>query len=173
MIEAFVGLGSNIENPGKQLQTACQKLAALPKTQLVALSAVYESPPMGPPDQPWYLNACARLQTLREPEDLLDALLAIEAHMGRVRHRRWGERCIDLDLLLFGNRRIQSDRLTVPHPGLYTRDFVLRPLSDLVGSEYVMPNGVDIGTLLAGCTTGSLMKRDIQLPTGESLGISP
>lgn len=173
MIEAFVGLGSNIEDPGKQLDTACHRLAALPNTQLVALSAVYESPPMGPPDQPWYLNACARLQTTQTPESLLGALLAIEESMGRVRHRRWGERCIDLDLLLFGDSRIQSDRLTLPHPGLYIRDFVLSPLSDLVGSEYVMPNGVDIGTLLAGCTTGSLMKRDIQLPTVDSLGIAP
>lgn len=173
MINAFVALGSNIEEPARQLATACQMMAALDQTRLLAVSPVYESPPMGPADQPQFLNACAQLHTGLQPMELLDHLLGIETRMGRVRRRHWGERCIDLDLLLFGNREINQERLTLPHPGLYRRDFVLQPLQDLLGREYVMPNGEYIGTLLAVCTTGHLIKRNIQLSGGEDYGNPP
>lgn len=173
MINAFVALGSNIEEPARQLAIACQMMAALEHTRLLTVSPVYESPPMGPADQPRFLNACAQLQTGLQPMGLLDHLLRIETSMGRVRRRHWGERCIDLDLLLFGNIEIKQERLTLPHPGLYKRDFVLQPLQDLLGREYVMPNGEYIGTLLAVCTTGHLIKRNIQLSGGEDYGNPP
>jgi 2-amino-4-hydroxy-6-hydroxymethyldihydropteridine diphosphokinase len=90
--------------------------------------------------------------------------------MGRVRKRRWGERCIDLDLLFYENVQIQSEQLTLPHPGLYQRDFVLKPLAELLGNEYLMPNGVDIGTLLLGCSTHGLKLNPVQLHNGEIPG---
>ena len=170
MTEAFVGLGSNLEDPATQLRRACDALAALPDTQLVAVSSVYESQPMGPSDQPPFLNACAQIATTTGPNDLLTALLAIETTMGRVRKRRWGERCIDLDLLLYGDASLESKRLTLPHPGLYQRDFVLKPLAELLGNEYLMPNGVDIVTLLAGCPTHDLKLSSVQLYNGEIPG---
>ncbi len=173
MIDAFVGLGSNINQPALQLSKACRSMAALGNTQLVAISPVYESPPMGPADQPHFLNACAHLRTGLSPGELLTSLQAIETAMGRIRRRRWGERCIDLDLLLVGNLQLKNEVLTLPHPGLYSRDFVLRPLSDLLGREFVMPNGVDIGTLLAVCTTERLEKLNIVLPKGNEPGNPP
>ena len=165
-----MGLGSNIEEPARQLLRACNALAELPDTRLVAVSSVYESLPMGPSDQPSFLNACAHIETTTDPTDLLAALLSIETTMGRVRKRRWGERCIDLDLLFYENVQIQSEQLTLPHPGLYQRDFVLKPLAELLGNEYLMPNGVDIGTLLLGCSTHGLKLNPVQLHNGEIPG---
>lgn len=165
-----MGLGSNIEEPAAQLRRGCTALAALPNTRLVAVSSVYESLPMGPSDQPPFLNACAQIETTTKPAALLTALLEIEAAMGRVRKRHWGERCIDLDLLFYGNTVLQSEALTLPHLGLYERDFVLRPLAELLGDEYLMPNGVDIGTLLQSCPAHGLKLSSAQLHTGETPG---
>ncbi len=165
-----MGLGSNIGEPATQLRRACNALAALPDTRLVAVSSFYESQPMGPSDQPPFLNACAHIETTIDPNELLTALLAIETTMGRVRKRHWGERCIDLDLLFCGDTSVESERLTLPHPGLYQRDFVLKPLAELLGNEYLMPNGLDIGTLLAGCSTHDLKLSSDQLCNGEIPG---
>ena len=165
-----MGLGSNIEAPAIQLRRACEALAALANTGLIAVSSVYESLPMGPRDQPPFLNACAQIDTTSDPATLLTDLLGIETAMGRVRKRHWGERCIDLDLLFYGNTSVQSERLTLPHPGLYQRDFVLKPLGDLLGNEYLMPNGVDIGTLLRKCSTHGLRLSAVQLHRGEIPG---
>ena len=170
MTQAFVGLGSNIDEPAFQLRQACMALTSIPNTSLIAVSSVYESSPMGPSDQPPFLNACAQIDTTSDPAALLTALLKIETAMGRVRRRHWGERCIDLDLLFFGNTSLQTERLTLPHPGLYQRDFVLKPLADLLGNEYLMPNGVDIGTLLGKCSTHSLRLSAVQLDLGEIPG---
>ncbi|MBT3460448.1 MAG: 2-amino-4-hydroxy-6-hydroxymethyldihydropteridine diphosphokinase [Halieaceae bacterium] len=170
MTQAFVGLGSNINEPAYQLRQACMALISLPNTCLIAVSSVYESSPMGPSDQPPFLNACAQIDTTSEPAALLTALLKIETAMGRVRRRHWGERCIDLDLLFFGNTSVQTKRLTLPHPGLYQRDFVLKPLADMLGNEYLMPNGVDIGTLLQSCPAHGLKLSSAQLHTGEIPG---
>lgn len=170
MTGAFVGLGSNIEEPATQLRRAYEALATLPDTRLIAVSSVYESLPMGPTDQPSFLNACAHIDTTISPSELLTALLAIETTMGRIRKRHWGERCIDLDLLFYGDVSLQSERLTLPHPGLYQRDFVLMPLAELLGREYLMPNGADIGTLLTTCSTHGLRLSSVQLHSGEIPG---
>ncbi|WP_425915775.1 2-amino-4-hydroxy-6-hydroxymethyldihydropteridine diphosphokinase [Acinetobacter sp. TSRC1-2] len=124
----YIGLGSNLGDSRQILLEAVQKLATL---GTVKTSRLYQSPPMGPQDQPNYLNAVAQLETDLAPLVLLDELQRFEQESGRIRLRRWGERTLDLDLLIYGQEPIQNDRLTVPHVGLFERDFVVIPLLDL------------------------------------------
>ena len=124
----YIGLGSNLGDSRQILLEAVQKLATLGS---VKTSRLYQSPPMGPQDQPNYLNAVAQLETDLAPLVLLDELQRFEQESGRVRLRRWGERTLDLDLLVYGQEHIQNERLTVPHAGLFERDFVVIPLLDL------------------------------------------
>ncbi|CAB1208552.1 2-amino-4-hydroxy-6-hydroxymethyldihydropteridine diphosphokinase [Acinetobacter bouvetii] len=124
----YIGLGSNLGDSRQILIEAVQKLATL---GAVKTSKLYQSPPMGPQDQPNYLNAVAELVTDLAPLALLDQLQRFEQESGRVRLRRWGERTLDLDLLVYGQQQIQNERLTVPHVGLLERDFVVIPLLDL------------------------------------------
>lgn len=148
-----IGLGANIDGPARQLQAAVSALADRPELALEAVSRVYRSPPMGPADQPDYLNAAALATTEYPPDALLDALKGIERKQGRSPSRRWGERCIDLDLLIYGDAVIATDALIVPHPGIAQRAFVLKPMIDLLGAHYRMPDGAELGTLLAACRT--------------------
>lgn len=127
-VVTYIGLGSNLGDSRKILTEAVAKLAALGR---VKTSKLYQSPPMGPQDQPHYLNAVARLETDLAALDLLDELQKIEQEAGRVRLRHWGERTLDLDILLYGQEQIEHQRLTVPHIGLLERDFVIMPLLDL------------------------------------------
>ncbi|NNH37699.1 2-amino-4-hydroxy-6-hydroxymethyldihydropteridine diphosphokinase [Acinetobacter terrae] len=124
----YIGLGSNLGDSRQILLEAVQKLATL---GTVKTSKLYQSPPMGPQDQPNYLNAVVQLETDLAPLVLLDELQRFEQESGRVRLRRWGERTLDLDLLVYGQEHIQNERLTVPHVGLFERDFVVLPLLDL------------------------------------------
>ena len=124
----YIGLGSNLGDSRQILLEAVQKLATL---GTVKTSRLYQSPPMGPQDQPNYLNAVAQLETDLAHLVLLNELQRFEQESGRVRLRRWGERTLDLDLLIYGQEHIQNDRLTVPHVGLFERDFVVIPLLDL------------------------------------------
>lgn len=128
MTVTYIGLGSNLGDSRQILAEAVQKLATL---GAVKTSRLYQSPPMGPQDQPNYLNAAVQLVTDLEPLALLDELQRFEQESGRVRLRRWGERTLDLDLLMYGEEQIQNERLTVPHIGIMERDFVLMPLLDL------------------------------------------
>jgi 2-amino-4-hydroxy-6-hydroxymethyldihydropteridine diphosphokinase len=130
-IRVFVGLGANLDDPVAQIGSALAELAQLPQTRLVAASPLYRTPPLGPPDQPDYVNAVAELATTLTPHTLLDELQRIERAHRRVRAERWGPRTLDLDLLLYGATMIADERLSVPHPGLATRAFVLLPLADL------------------------------------------
>ncbi|WP_017400781.1 2-amino-4-hydroxy-6-hydroxymethyldihydropteridine diphosphokinase [Acinetobacter radioresistens] len=125
---AYIGLGSNLGDSRQILTQAVSRLSTLGP---VKVSRLYQSPPMGPQDQPHYYNAVAQLETVLEPLPLLDQLQAFEQEAGRVRLRRWGERTLDLDLLLYGQQCIQHERLNVPHIGLLERDFVVIPLLDL------------------------------------------
>lgn len=127
-IRCYIGLGSNLGDSQQILRDAVHGLA---KIGAVQQSRLYRSPPMGPQDQPDYLNAVVRLTTDLEPLALLDYLQSLEQQAGRVRLRHWGERTLDLDLLLYGEQQIQHERLTVPHLGLLQRDFVVLPLLDL------------------------------------------
>lgn len=129
---AWIGLGGNLDQPTRQVGAALDSLAALPDTRLEGRSRLYGSRPMGPPDQPDYVNAVARLVTTLAPHPLLDALQAIETRAGRERGgTRWGPRTLDLDLLLYGNAICADERLTLPHPGIGERPFVLVPLAEL------------------------------------------
>ncbi|MBI0422540.1 2-amino-4-hydroxy-6-hydroxymethyldihydropteridine diphosphokinase [Acinetobacter sp. ACIN00229] len=127
-ITTYIGLGSNLGDSRQILSEAIAKLKTL---GVVKVSRLYQSPPMGPQDQPNYLNAVAELNTDLAPLDLLDHLQRFEQEAGRVRLRRWGERTLDLDLLIYGNEKIHNERLTVPHIGILQRDFVVIPLLDL------------------------------------------
>ena len=128
MTITYIGLGSNLGDSQQILTEAVHKLASL---GVVQVSKLYQSPPMGPQDQPNYLNAAVQLITDLAPLALLDELQRFEKESGRVRLRHWGERTLDLDLLIYGEEQIQNERLTVPHVGVLERDFVLRPLLDL------------------------------------------
>lgn len=127
-VVTYIGMGSNLGDSRQILQYADQRLKDLGQVQV---SRLYQSPPMGPQDQPYYYNAAAQLITSLEPLDLLDQLQRIEQEAGRVRLRRWGERTLDLDLLIYAEQDIQNQRLTVPHLGLLERDFVIVPLLDI------------------------------------------
>ncbi|MFI7911848.1 2-amino-4-hydroxy-6-hydroxymethyldihydropteridine diphosphokinase, partial [Acinetobacter baumannii] len=127
-VTTYIGLGSNLGDSRQILSEAIAKLKSLGE---VKVSKLYQSPPMGPQDQPNYLNAVAQLKTELLPLDLLDQLQRFEQEAGRVRLRHWGERTLDLDLLIYGNEKIQNERLTVPHVGILQRDFVVIPLLDL------------------------------------------
>lgn len=130
-ITAYVGLGSNLENPLQQAETAITELKAHRHLRNVEPSPLYSSKPVGPQDQPDYINCVVKLETQLGPHDLLDLLQSLENSHGRVRKRHWGERTLDLDLLLYGQAQIRTPRLTVPHPHMMDRSFVLYPLADL------------------------------------------
>lgn len=130
-VTAYVALGSNLGDRRAHLDAACAALAALPATRLLARSALYETAPLGPAGQQDYLNACVALSTALAPHALLDACLSIEQARGRVRRERWGPRTLDLDILIHGELTLNDDRLTLPHPAMLERAFVLAPLADL------------------------------------------
>ena len=131
-IPAYVGLGSNLGDPLAQVQRAIDALDELPTTRLVAASGLYRNPPLGPKDQPDYVNGVAGLLTQLTPDALLAALKSLEGALGRLpESMRWGPRHIDLDLLLHGNAVIDRPGLTLPHPGIADRPFVIKPLLDI------------------------------------------
>ncbi|MGM0767764.1 MAG: 2-amino-4-hydroxy-6-hydroxymethyldihydropteridine diphosphokinase [Pseudomonadota bacterium] len=168
MTDAFVGLGSNLADPTAQLARAITALATLPKTSLVAQSAFYCSRPVGPQDQPDFVNGAVWLSTELDALQLLDQLQAIENRHGRERKQHWGPRTLDLDLLLFGTGAISSERLTVPHRELPNRDFVLQPLLDLK-PDLALPDGRTIATLREQCPDNGLrllppLPRELQPP---------
>ncbi len=156
-VQAFIGLGSNLEQPAGQVRRAFDELAQLPHTELQAVSSLYRSPPMGPPDQPYYINAVALLLTALPPLDLLRELQHIERVHGRVRGVHWGARTLDLDLLLYADQRIDSEMLSVPHPGIAARNFVLYPLAELV-PELEVPGLGTLAALLEACPDTGLEK---------------
>ncbi|MGY3945170.1 2-amino-4-hydroxy-6-hydroxymethyldihydropteridine diphosphokinase [Aeromonas tecta] len=156
MTEVFVAIGSNLGDPIAQARRAVIALAALPQTELQQASPLYGSRPMGPADQPDYVNAVVRLHTRLGPLALLDELQRIELEQGRVRKdERWGPRTLDLDLLLYGEQRIQHERLTVPHYGMKEREFVLLPLAELAPA-LVLPCGTPLAELVARCPRNGL-----------------
>jgi len=161
MICAYIGLGANLDNPAGQLARAVVAINELPQCVIQTVSSVYRSPPMGPQDQPDYLNAVLALMTGLTPTALLVALQGIENAQGRQRGERWGARTLDLDILLYGDQVVAEPQLQIPHPGLRQRDFVLQPLLELAGPKLVLPGGEELGTLVAGCR-GSTLERTPQ-----------
>jgi len=146
-VPAYIGIGSNIGDSLAQVRAAFDSLAALPQCRLVARSRLYRTRPFGPVSQGDFINAVAGLLTLLSAPDLLAALRGVEAAAGRVRAERWGPRTLDLDLLVFGSERIATAELTVPHPGIAERGFVLAPLAD-VAPTLKVPGSARVEQLL-------------------------
>lgn len=139
---AYVALGSNLDDPARQVEQAIEALAGIPDTRLLLRSRLWRTPPMGPQDQPHFVNAAAGLLTRLDARALLDALAAIERRMGRAEPAvRWGPRVIDLDLLMVGDETRAEPGLTLPHPGLHRRNFVLYPLAEIAADARVPGHG--------------------------------
>jgi 2-amino-4-hydroxy-6-hydroxymethyldihydropteridine diphosphokinase len=151
MIRAYVGIGSNLGNPRKTIAAALDLLRAEPGIEVVAVSTLRETDPIGYEDQPRFLNGAAALETELPPRKLLERLLAIERQLGRIRRDtpRYGPRTIDLDLLLYGQETLDEPGLTVPHPRLHERRFALEPLVEL-DPALEIPGRGPIRALLAG-----------------------
>lgn len=149
MTEAFIALGSNLGDARAQVLHGFDALAGLPGTQLLSRSPLYLTPPWGVLDQPPFVNAVARVDTTLTPHALLDALLGIERAAGRVRDgERWGPRTLDLDVLHMGAMVLSDERLSLPHPRIHERAFVLLPLHDLA-PDLVLPGQGRVMDLLA------------------------
>ncbi|MEI7375386.1 2-amino-4-hydroxy-6-hydroxymethyldihydropteridine diphosphokinase [Dickeya chrysanthemi] len=160
MICVYLALGSNLSEPLQQVRAALNALDAIENTRLVRCSSFYRSRPLGPQDQPDYLNAVAELQTGLSPEALLDNTQRIELEQGRVRkENRWGPRTLDLDILLFGDMTLHTERLTVPHYDMKNREFMLYPLAELA-MELVFPDGEALATRLQQVPRNGLTRWD-------------
>lgn len=148
---SYIGIGSNQALPIEQAKQAIMALDNINDTKLLACSSLYCSAPMGPQDQPDYINAVAKLTTSLSAVDLLDALQAIEQAQGRVRkENRWGPRTLDLDIILFDNQTINTERLTIPHYGMKQREFVLYPLLE-ISPDLQLPDGSYLSELIKVC----------------------
>lgn len=156
MTEAYIALGSNLGNARGHVLGAFDALARLPGTQLLAHSPLYLTPPWGMLEQPPFVNAVARIGTTLSPHALLDALLAVERAAGRVRDgERWGPRTLDLDILHMDGVEVDDDRLSLPHPRIRDRAFVLLPLNDLA-PDLELPGQGRVADLLAIMDTAGL-----------------
>jgi 2-amino-4-hydroxy-6-hydroxymethyldihydropteridine diphosphokinase len=169
MTPAYIALGSNLRRPRSQLQQAVAALEVLPDTEVVRVSSIYRSTALGPGTQPDYLNAVLLLATKQSPLALLDAMQQIEQEQGRVRNIRWGPRTLDLDLLLYGEMKIASLTLTVPHPQMQQRNFVLYPLREISDTNLILPDGSDLDTLLRQCPRNGLVKTRYQIRTNQRM----
>lgn len=145
---AWIGLGSNLDAPRAHVERALDELHHLPLTRRRHASHLYATRPVGPADQPDFINAVAQLETRLSPLALLDQLQALEQRHGRIRERRWGPRTLDLDLLLFDAQCLATPRLTLPHPEMTQRAFVLVPLAEITPT-LVLPDGHDVASLAA------------------------
>jgi 2-amino-4-hydroxy-6-hydroxymethyldihydropteridine diphosphokinase len=154
---AFIGLGANLGEPQTQVRRGIEALRDLPHTRLVSASSLYRSAPMGYKNQPDFVNAVAEIETSLAPRKLLEELLAIETRFGRARTFPDAPRTLDLDLLLYGDRIIAEPGLTVPHPRMHERAFVLAPLAEIAPDAVVPVKGA-VAALLAGCKGQSVAK---------------
>lgn len=156
MITSYILLGSNLEEPLKQVETALEEIQKIPNSQMIATSRFYRSKALGPSEQPDYINVVTALNTELSAHQLLEHLQSIENKHGRVRTtRRWGPRTLDLDLLLYGNRVIHTPKLIVPHPELKNRNFVLFPLAD-IAKDLTFPDGEALTSALQRHTMDGL-----------------
>lgn len=148
MTLVYIAIGSNLASPLEQVNAAIRALADIPDSRVVSVSSLYRTPPLGPQDQPDYLNAAVAFETSLAPEALLDHTQRIELQQGRVRKaERWGPRTLDLDIMLFGDAIINSERLTVPHYDMKNRGFMLWPLFE-IAPQLHFPDGLALRTAL-------------------------
>lgn len=130
-VTAYLGLGGNVGDVATAMRTALRKIGDHPECTVTAVSPVYRTPPWGPVEQDWFLNACAAVETTLDASELLDLVLATERSLGRVRDVRWGPRTVDIDILMFGDAPVDLPDLTIPHPRMTERPFVMIPLADI------------------------------------------
>lgn len=157
-VTAFIGLGSNLATPSQQINGARSAITATAEIQELAFSSLYQSAPMGPKDQPDYVNAVMAITTGLSPLELLKTLQQIEHEHGRVRTgERWGPRTLDLDLLLYGDQQIQLPDLIVPHIGIADREFVLYPLYE-IAPDLNVPGKGSLSDLVANCPLRDLQR---------------
>ncbi|MDP6166589.1 MAG: 2-amino-4-hydroxy-6-hydroxymethyldihydropteridine diphosphokinase [Gammaproteobacteria bacterium] len=154
---AYIGIGSNLDNPIDHVQRAIDEVKQLPLSRLVAASSLYGSKPMGPQDQPNYINAVAQIETQLDPITLLDSLQQLEQDHQRVREQRWGPRTLDLDIVVYADQHIDHPRLQVPHIGMHERNFVLYPLAE-ISPQLKLPDGTVLQQLLDNCPLADLTK---------------
>ncbi|MFH7927544.1 2-amino-4-hydroxy-6-hydroxymethyldihydropteridine diphosphokinase [Enterobacter roggenkampii] len=148
MTLAYIAIGSNLASPLEQVNAAVQALGEIPQSRTVAVSSFYRTPPLGPQDQPDYLNAAVAIETDLDAETLLDNTQRIELQQGRVRKaERWGPRTLDLDIMLFGDEVIHTERLTVPHYDMKNRGFMLWPLFE-IAPDLIFPDGSTLNAIL-------------------------
>lgn len=148
MTLVYIAIGSNLASPLEQVNAAIRALADIPDSRVASVSSLYRTPPLGPQDQPDYLNAAVALETSLAPEALLDHTQRIELQQGRVRKaERWGPRTLDLDIMLFGDAIINSERLTVPHYDMKNRGFMLWPLFE-IAPQLHFPDGLALRVAL-------------------------
>lgn len=158
MATVFIALGSNLAKPLQQVESALTALSQIPHTQLIAVSPFYRSKPLGPQDQPDYLNAVVQLECELLPEALLDETQRIELQQGRERkNHRWGPRTLDLDILLYDQQAINTPRLTVPHYDMKNREFMLYPLFD-IAPELTFPDGTKLADVLNTVSINGMTK---------------
>ena len=156
-IEVFIGLGSNLDEPITQLSKAISALSYIKEAELTNVSGFYKNPPLGNPSQPPFVNAVARLETRLGAEELFSAMVEIESALGRpIERQKWSARIIDLDLLIYGKAIINSEVLTVPHPQIENRSFVLYPLFE-IAPKMVVPGLGAVEKLLSGKDVSSLV----------------
>ncbi len=158
MSTAYISLGSNLGNRIGSLKEALDRLGGSEEVIIVKRSPVYETQPVGPQDQRWFLNLVIGVQTTLDPESLLDRLLAVEDQMGRKRDEHWGPRNIDLDILLYDDRIVNTNRLIIPHPRLHQRRFVLVPLSEIASQASHPILKKTIRELLDGCRDAHVVR---------------
>lgn len=149
MTVVYIAIGSNLASPLEQVNAAVKAIGEIPDSRIVAVSSFYRTPPLGPQDQPDYLNAAVALDTALAPEELLNHTQRIELQQGRVRKaERWGPRTLDLDIMLFGDEVINTERLTVPHYDMENRGFMLWPLFE-IAPELLFPGNTPLKNYLA------------------------
>ena len=131
MTIVYIGLGSNMESPKQQIKSAIKSIEGIAAIQILGVSSLYKSKPIGPQNQDDYINAVAKIGTDLKPHELLECMQDIENGQGRIRKKRWGPRTLDLDILMFGDEIIKDDKLTIPHSDIENRSFVLAPLAEV------------------------------------------
>ena len=157
MNTAYVALGANLGDPAATVRAAFAALANLPESRLVHSSSLYRTAPVGITEQPEFVNAVAELETTLAPESLLDALFETEQRFGRIRAERNGPRTLDLDLLLYNDQQIDLPRLTVPHPRLHLRAFVLQPLGE-IAPKLALPGRGTVAAWLPAVANQDIVK---------------
>lgn len=158
MSTAYIALGANLDDPGATLRAAFGALANLPDSKVVVCSSLYRTAPIGCAPQPDFVNAVASLETTLPPESLLDALLDLESRFGRIRAEKNGPRTLDLDLLLYDDQIIDLPRLTLPHPRLHLRAFVLFPLAEICPNDFALPGRGSLAAWLPAVSNQGIIK---------------